>query len=310
MKTVRTVSVERDGRTHTYDEAVRLPRDADAAVWRGALGITALVVAGAITWSTVSIGSLLAYAAPVWTSYLVAAVFDLAWITCMMLEYLARFDPAKAAWPRNAGWAFLAVSMSLIVLHGALHGGGRALAAGIAGAFVALLSKAMWHLTMRHKAVRMDAPTAAWLAAEANEAGAALAVTARMRELNRSRARVAAERAALDSAEEPRPAAKGTEAPRTGPDDAWLAASGWTKGPRDGWSAPDRPRPSVPAARSVVRSLSSARGPLAVVRECLDRDPSASEADQRTAVLEEFPDANPETITKAIYRARTRRTTG
>lgn len=314
MKQVRTVSVVRDGKEHTYQEDVRLPRDADAAVWRLVLGITASVVAGAVAWSTVSIGSLLSYAAPAWTSYLVAGAFDLGWAVCMLLEWLARHDRDRAAGPRNAGWAFLVLSMALITLHGVMRGGVRAIAAGAAGALVALLGKALWHLAMRHTAVRLDAGTAAWLLAEAAELGAAQAVTARRRELARMRSRMAAERTLLGPDPDERTpeltAAVRPSAPV--PDmDRWLAASGWTQETDGGWTDPDSAADPVrPTATRPVRSgpQRPVRGPLAVVRDLLADRPDMTTTEIHKAVQEQIPDANPESVTKAIFRARNSRT--
>src|SRR3972149_3770615 len=123
----RMVPETRDGRTHMIPQPykVDLPvalRDWDAIALTAVHTAAALAVAGAVTWSTVAIGDLLSGVAPVWTSYLVAGVFDLAWITCMVLEWLSRYDQDRARLPVVCGWLALALSVTLIVVHGARYG--------------------------------------------------------------------------------------------------------------------------------------------------------------------------------------------
>ncbi|MEV6542300.1 hypothetical protein [Streptomyces sp. NPDC051665] len=144
----RPTTVERGGRTHDVFEkvTVREPviRDADVIVGRLVTAATMLIVAIALTWSIVSIGDLLSGSAPTWAAYLTAGAFDLAWAVAMALEWLLRYD-RRAVIPRVVGWLMLAVSMTAISTHGALHAG---IWVGIIGAFVSMLAKALWAVMM------------------------------------------------------------------------------------------------------------------------------------------------------------------
>jgi hypothetical protein len=147
-----------------------------------------------MSWATVSIGDLLSRVAPGWVSYTVAGVFDLAWIVCMVLEWLARNDPRRAALPRKAGWAALTISMLLITLHGRMEG---FLAIGIGGALVSFIAKSMWSVVMGFTAVRLSEESLGWLQAEREEVGTELAMTHERRKLIRERDKIETERRAL-----------------------------------------------------------------------------------------------------------------
>lgn len=330
MRHTRTDTVTLDGRSHDYTVKVRVPSDRDAQLLRAVYAACSLVVAGALVWSTVSIGALLSFAAPAWASYMVAGAFDLGWVVAMALEYLSRHDRLRAAAPRNAGWLALAVSMSLITLHGVVQGGRASLAAGIAGSLVALVSKTMWHLAMKHSAVRLDAPTAAWLRGERNALGAQTALTDIHRQLNRSRAAIEAERAALglDTGQADRPLSAVPDAapvrpawlynedgpaPRTDEgvvlDPEWLRGCGWVQDADGSWTDPDKVSPAHPSVRRPsVRPIGS--GIQSVVNQFLadhpdtDTDTADGRAAVRDAVRSVLPDASTDNIGKAIRRAR------
>ncbi|MFM9620826.1 protein transporter Sec31 [Streptomyces turgidiscabies] len=178
-----------------YDVEVPVPpKDWDSIVLNAVMAATCLVVVGAVAWSTVSIGDLLSQAAPTWVSYLVAGVFDLAWITCMATEWLSRYDTNKAKLPKVAGWFALAVSMGAIFTHGNLAG---SFWVGVFGAVVSALAKGMWLVVMRHTAKDLDGKARQWVEAETAEVNAQLAMAAVTRQLNRTRARAADELAAI-----------------------------------------------------------------------------------------------------------------
>ncbi|MFI5640318.1 protein transporter Sec31 [Streptomyces goshikiensis] len=171
-----------------------LPKDWDDLVLKAVLATTCAVIVGAVAWSTVSIGDLLSQAAPTWVSYLVAGVFDLAWIICMATEWLSRYDPRKAKLPRAAGWVALAISMGAIFTHGNVAG---SVWVGVFGAVVSALAKGMWLVVMRHTARDLDGKARQWVEAETAEVNAQLAMITVTRQLNRTRARAADELAAL-----------------------------------------------------------------------------------------------------------------
>lgn len=193
-------------KTHTipedYDVHVPVvPRDWDAIALSGVRTATTVAVLGVMAWGTASIGDLLSRVAPSWVAYTVAGVFDLAWIVCMILEWLARDEPDRASVPRKAGWAALAVSMSLIGLHGyvldRVDGVESALSIGIGGALVAAIIKSLWSVVMGFTAIKLSVEDQRWLAAERAEVSTELAMTAARRRLAKTRARIHAERLAL-----------------------------------------------------------------------------------------------------------------
>ncbi|MFC8583312.1 protein transporter Sec31 [Streptomyces sp. NPDC057217] len=196
-----------DGRTVLVDEPheVRLPvppRDWDRTVRTAVLAGSGCIGAASVAWSTVSIGALLQIDVPAPAAYAAAGVFDLMWIGCMALEWLARYDPARAAAPRRAGWAALAVAMVAIAAHGYTQGH---LAVGIIGAAVSGLAKWLWNLVLRTFAHRLDPRTQQWVDVQRAEAEGQLALVPVRRDLARARGLVAAEEAALRSTPETAP---------------------------------------------------------------------------------------------------------
>ena len=112
-----------DGRTHQVPQQYQVPvsrppRDWDRIVLVAATTATALVVVAAVAWSTASIGDLLALAVPRPVAYGAASVFDLAWIGCMAIEWLARYDRDRAYPAHIAGNIALLVSMAAVGTHG------------------------------------------------------------------------------------------------------------------------------------------------------------------------------------------------
>ncbi|MFJ2579990.1 protein transporter Sec31 [Kitasatospora aureofaciens] len=176
---------------------IPVPRDWDRAVLAGVAIGTGLLLALAVTWSTSSIGGLLALSG-VWSAiaYGVAAVFDLAWILCMALEWLARFDPRKAAIPRRAGYAALGISMAAIAADGFRAGGKTGLAIGLIGAAVSLIAKGVWTLAIRHTAKPLSPIAQQYVARRQAAAGAELALAVVERQLERSRGHLNAYRQA------------------------------------------------------------------------------------------------------------------
>lgn len=184
-----------DGVTELVDEPYTVnvpvpPADWDRIVLAGTLAAAILVSIASVTWTTASIGDLLDRAVPAPAAYGAAAVFDLAWITCMAAEWLARYDDAKALLPRRAGYAALAAAMAAVGVHGWLL---ASLWVGLVGAAVSALAKGMWTVVLRHYATPLDDRTRQWLVQQQSKAGARLAVAAMRRQVIRVDGQLAAE---------------------------------------------------------------------------------------------------------------------
>jgi hypothetical protein len=189
---------------HTVDGKTRMvpvkvdtpapPRDWDHLVLNGVTGIAAVVLTASVVWSTASIGDLLARAVIEPAAYGAAIVFDLAWIACMAVEWLARYDEERAALPRRAGNVALLVAMLAIGAHGKVSGFWEV---GIVGALVSGLAKGLWTVVLQHQTPPLDERTRAWIRAELADAGASLSLIPVRRQLQRAQAQVDAERTAL-----------------------------------------------------------------------------------------------------------------
>jgi len=191
-----------DGKTRMVEEDYEAmvpvpPRDWDQAVTTAVTIAAALLVAVAVVWSVASIGDLLARAVVAPIAYLAACAFALAWVTCMALEWLARYDAARAAGPRTVGnWA-LAADMAAVATHGYVE---EALYVGLAGAAVSAVAKGMWSTVMRHQARPLPDRTQKWLQDEEAEISARLALGARTRHLARIQGQAAIYAPALPAA--------------------------------------------------------------------------------------------------------------
>jgi hypothetical protein len=170
------------------------PRDWDRAVLTAVTAAAGLLVAVTVVWSTASIGDLLARVTITPAAYAAAIAFDLAWILCMAVEWLARYDPERAALPRNIGHGALFVAMVAVGAHGWLAG---QLVIGVIGAVVSGIVKTLWTVVLRHHAKPLDNKTQQWVDKQRAEAGGELAMVAINRELTRARSLVAAEEQAL-----------------------------------------------------------------------------------------------------------------
>jgi hypothetical protein len=207
-----------DGITELVDDPYtvdvpRPPADWDRIVLNAVTVAAGLLVTVSVVWSTASIGDLLTAVTISAAAYGAASVFDLAWIMCMGLEWLARYDTRRAALPRRAGHAALAVAMAAVAAHGWLAG---QTAIGVIGACVSGIAKGAWTVVLRHHAKPLDPRRQQWVDAQRAKAGGRLAMTAVRRELQRTQAAVEAERLALRTLPDARPDA--------GPDDPDEAA--------------------------------------------------------------------------------------
>lgn len=163
-----------DGVTHTINKPhqVRvpvLPADWDARAIKAASTLVLTLTAIAIVWSTVSIGQLLHGGA----GYAAAALFDISWVTVLLLEWMARFDPDKRKFARNMGFALVAVTAGAIAWHGWLLG---STALAVVGAAVSVIAKALWMAIFKHVEKPLSDEDRQWVDAEMSKANAKLAV--------------------------------------------------------------------------------------------------------------------------------------
>ncbi|MFI6158245.1 hypothetical protein ACIBCA_36790 [Kitasatospora sp. NPDC051170] len=143
----RVPGVHADGTAITRTEEIRvpvLPRDWDQIAIRTVVALVLALTLVAVTWSTVSIGALLKGG----VGYAAASIFDVAWAVCLILEWLARYEPQKRLFPRRLGWGLLVATMLAIGAHGALMM--HSLAAAVIGGAVSLFAKVLWLGVLQH----------------------------------------------------------------------------------------------------------------------------------------------------------------
>lgn len=203
MKMVTEVrEITRDGRTHQVPMQVPAPppapKDWDRVAIGGAVGLVLTLTIVAVAWSTVSIGSLLSGVGKELTptALAAAALFDLAWIINLLLEWLSRYDSEKRRFPKVVGWLLLAVTMGAIAWHGALLDSWEL---AVVGAAVSLVAKILWMGIMAHIQRDLSPDDEAWVRAELSSASRTLAMTRVQRQVARTRGVAAAERLAIES---------------------------------------------------------------------------------------------------------------
>lgn len=251
------------------------PRDWDHIV-RTAVTIGAVIlVTVSLTWTTASIGGLLAAAVAAPIAYGAAVAFDTSWIMCMAVEWLLRSDPERAAAAKRAGRFALAVSMVAVFAHGHLFAD---TIVGVVGALVSALAKGGWSIAMRVHARPLDPLTQQWVAKQRAALDGKLAMIPIRRELQRGEALVHAEQRSL---------AGRTDGGSADPDQS---------GPVSGQSADSPEALEQPAAS----------GPMTIkdaVRTALDS--GIREPDRVLAYVRKVADANakPDTVSRYIRLA-------
>lgn len=175
----------RDGKTIpiTRDEEVRVPkfpRNWQLIALRGAVTTVLLLTLVTVAWSTYSIGSLLGGG---FIGFAAAVIFDLGWAVALILEYLARNDRSKRAFPKRLGWGLLAVTMGAILWHGLLDGH---VEMGVIGAFVSAFAKLLWLGVMKYVNADLTPEDEQWVAHEMSAARAKLAVASVRRQAARA----------------------------------------------------------------------------------------------------------------------------
>ncbi|MGW1931125.1 hypothetical protein [Streptomyces sp. NPDC001919] len=188
--------VTRDGKSHTVPQPVtRLipiaPRNWDVIGLRVAGGAVLALTLVAIVWSTISIGDLL-QGGP---GYAAAALFDIAWVTCIILEILARYDRAKRQFVRVLGVLLVIATGGAIFWHGFKADD---IALAVVGASVSIVAKILWVAVLKHVDRDLDDEDAAWLEAETSKASLALARAQVQRQVALSEAAVLGEYLAIE----------------------------------------------------------------------------------------------------------------
>lgn len=218
--------VTRNGetRTVTVTQDVHVPvppRDWDHIVLTAVTCTAGLMLLASVIWSTASAGDLLARAVVPPVAYTAAVVFDIAWVSCLALEWLARYDDERVKAPRRAGHVALLVAMLVVCAHGWLA---DSWVVGLASAAISALAKATWSRVMRYQARTLDPETKAWLAARESEISADLILASRLRQQARLRGQHAALLAATAPQVEVDPGPDSPDANPDGPDPSGRAS--------------------------------------------------------------------------------------
>lgn len=189
-----------DGKTRMVPEDYTVdlpvpPRDWDQIGINIVTGIVAVALLGCMGFSTASIGDLLSRVTVAPAAYGAAALFDLVWIGCSIIEWLGRYTPNRARKARVGGYVALAVAMGAVAAHGWLAGNA---ATGLVGAAVSGLAKGLWAVALDYQAAPLSKRDAAFFDQELSEAAIELARVPVRRRVNRARALARAEQLALD----------------------------------------------------------------------------------------------------------------
>ncbi|WP_051743081.1 hypothetical protein [Kitasatospora sp. MBT66] len=170
----RLVARTHNGTTHQVREPYQVsipkpPADWDARAIKGASILVLMLTMVSVVWSTYSIGHLLDGG----VGFLAAAVFDLAWLVNVLLEWLSRFDAEKRRFSQYLGWALLAATMGAILWEG-LDAGSAGLA--VVGAAVSAFAKVLWLGIMRFVERDLSPADREWVAQEVSAANAKMAI--------------------------------------------------------------------------------------------------------------------------------------
>lgn len=163
-----------DGVTHQIAQPYRvkvpvLPADWDGRAMKAVSTLVLALTGIAVVWSTVSIGQLL-QGGP---GYAAAALFDISWLSVLLLEWMARFDPSKRKFARTMGFLLVGITAAAIFWHGMLAG---SVALAVVGAMVSVIAKALWMAVFKHVDRELSAEDRQWVAAEMSKANAKIAI--------------------------------------------------------------------------------------------------------------------------------------
>lgn len=277
-----------DGTTNTVPETYsvrmpKLPRDKDALALAAVSGLVLALTLVAIVWSTYSIGQLLGGG----VGYAAGTVFDVAWLAVLVLEWLARFDPAKRQFPRKVGWGLALVAAAAIFLEG-LQAGNWQMA--VVGAAVSIVAKVLWWSIFKHIDRDLSEPDAAWVAAEMSKANAKLAIAGARRQA--AKAEVAA-RLELLAAE--RVLGELAGADHFGGDAIAITA----EQAREHGTASGHPEPPLNSANDVPE-----QGPNLSHLARVELTAGASKEEAVTAILAKVPAAKQASVEATVRRER------
>lgn len=197
-KRTRLVDTTIDGKTHqteqTYTVKIpKAPRDWDQIATKVGVGLVGALTLVSVVWSTLAIGDLLGGG----VGLAAAAMFDISWAVCIILEWKSRFDPDKRRFPRNLGWALLAATMFFIGWHGIEENN---VALAVVGSCVSLFAKVLWLGIMKHVDRDLSPEHLAWVKATESEANAKMAVAEVKRRVARLEGMALAETLSLEAA--------------------------------------------------------------------------------------------------------------
>jgi hypothetical protein len=298
-----SVDHEIDGVTHPVRRKVTervpvLPRDWDAIATRVAVGVVLMLTAVAVTWSTVSIGGLLGGG----VGYAAATVFDLSWLTVLLLEWLSRFDAGKRQFPRRAGWLLVVLAAGAIGWHGAIEG---SLPLAVVGALVSVIGKLLWLAVFKHIDREIGEDDAAWMSAEISRINAQEAIAG-----VRLRAAAAEERSVIRllQAERMRAELASLRVPKTDPDA--LVAAAIEHAPDVSGQGDEHARDMSGQAEEhesyvALTSADSVRTRDSVASLArLQVEAGATDGEAVSAIIAARPDTSPDTALRSIRRAR------
>lgn len=232
-----------------------LPRNFDTLAVRFAVGLVGVLTLVAIVWSTWSIGELLNGG----FGYLAAGVFDLAWLVCLVLEYLGRFDAEKRKFANRLGWALLVATMGAIFWHGMIVG---SVGMAVTGAAVSAFAKVLWLGVMKHVHRELSPEDRQWVAAQISAANAKMAVADARRRAAHIEQRAALELLAMERETHTLREAMGLPAQNTEPEALPVADA--PEAVADATQAPALPAGLTPealaAALALVQSAQTAPG--------------------------------------------------
>jgi hypothetical protein len=171
----------------TYQVRVpQVPADWDARAVKAATTLVLGLTGIAVVWSTVSIGALLHGG----VGYAAAALFDLAWIVNVLLEWLSRYDKRKRGFSRRLGWGLLGCTMGAILWHGLIL---HSVPLAVVGAAVSMFAKTLWMGIMRFIDRDLSDLDQQWVDREISQANAKLAISSVRRQVARAESRATLE---------------------------------------------------------------------------------------------------------------------
>lgn len=263
-----------------------MPRDWDSVATKVAIGLVGMLTMIAVVWSTVSIGSLLGGG----VGFLAAILFDISWAICLLLEWKARFDSSKRAFPRNMGWVLLVVTMFFIGWHGVIIDN---IPLAVVGASVSLFAKVLWLGVMKYIDMPMSEEDRAWAEAYISQSHARLSIAQIQRQVAIEESKAVAVKLAL---EDERVRIVGIEQIV---DDSNEIANGSNGSVLTGPNAGSNGSNAIPSRNERIRiAIASGLHEIDAIYSSILRDePNAPEASTKTAIRKQLTKMNGSAIT-------------